>query len=306
MLIRLLIISLALSTSVSANIISQFETQFDTDFAYAGVGGLRGTGNGDIVLSGVSGSISQAYLYWHGPTNSSDPNFNGNITLDGNNISGINIGTSADNSWGQLNSQAYRADVTSLIAGDGTYSLAGLSPNNSNGASLIVYYDDGDDTNNRDVVSFDGNDSNFANSFDPIGWDTTLSGIDYSGGGASLLLGVSDGQSFVDGSLLVNGNDLGIDFNGTTVPQTAGTTVGNGALWDLIEVDISSLLSIGLNNLDISYSGGGDALSAIHYQVILPAGSAPPVDPIPRIPEPPVLLLLLIGLSSILVGQRKA
>ncbi len=70
---------LACSMSASANLISLFETQRDTDFAYAGVGGLRGTGFGDITLSGVTGAVSQAYLYWHGPTNSTDPAFNADI-----------------------------------------------------------------------------------------------------------------------------------------------------------------------------------------------------------------------------------
>jgi hypothetical protein len=187
---------IAFSNVVSANVISLFETQRDTDFAYAGVGGLRGTGAGDIALSGVTGSISQAYLYWHGPTNSSDTTFNSSITFDSSPIVGTNIGFSDDNFWGQANSQAYRADVTSLVSGDGTYSLAGLSPNNSNGASLVVYYDDADTTNNRDIVTFDGNDANFPNAFDADGWDVSLSGINYTGGTASLVMGVSDGQDF--------------------------------------------------------------------------------------------------------------
>ena len=303
---KMLFASLLLtSVNVSANIISFSETIFDTDFTYGGVGGLRGTGTGDILLSGMSGTISKAYLYWHGPTTSSDPNFNSNLTVNGSNVTGNNIGFSDDNSWSQDNSQAYRADVTSLITGDGIYTLAGLSPDNSNGASIIVSYDDGDPSNNVDVVSFEGNDANFSNTFDPLGWNTTLSGINYTSGSASLLMGISDGQSFTDGNFLINGVDMGMFFNGTTVPQTPGSTVTNGALWDLKEVDITALLSPGQNTLNLSYSGGSDALSAIHYQVLLPAGSAPEQPDLTSVPEPTTMAIFALGILG-LASRRKA
>lgn len=42
--------------------------------------------------------------------------------------------------------------------------------------SLITLFDDGDASNNIDVVAFDGNDSNFVNPFDPVGWDVARPG----------------------------------------------------------------------------------------------------------------------------------
>ncbi|WJG07711.1 hypothetical protein [Aliiglaciecola sp. LCG003] len=78
---------------------------------------------------------------------------------------------------------------------------------------------------------------------------------------------------------------MGLVFNGTTVPVTPGSTVTNGGLWDLLEVDITSFLSVGMNSLNITHTGLGDALSAIHYQVILPAGSAPEQPDPNDIPE---------------------
>lgn len=289
-------------STASASLISSFETQYDTDFAVAAVGGLRGNGFGDINLTGVVGTVTKAYLYWHGPTNSTDPNFNANLTLNGNAINGINIGFSDDNFWGQDNSQAYRADVTAFVNADGTYSLAGLSAANSNGASLVVYYDDGDTTNNRDIVSFDGNDANFPNSYDPDGWLVGLSGINYSGGSAFLTMGVSDGQDFSigdDGFFYLNGIALNTAdlFDGTTVPQTLGSSVENGSLWDLVNIDITSFLNIGLNSLSLTHSGQSDALSAIHFAINLPAGAAPPIDPDPTdIPEPAMWSLFLVAL----------
>lgn len=296
-----LLAAVTLSAPVTASLISNFETRFDTDFAYAGVGGLRGNGFGDISLSGVSGTISQAYLYWHGPTESTDPAFNANLMFNGNAISGANIGFSDDNFWGQDNSQAYRADVTSLVTGDGTYSLDGLSAANTNGASLVVYYDDGDDTNNRDIVSFDGNDGNFDNIYDPLGWLVELSGIDYTSGQASLLMGVSDGQDFNpadDGTFFLNGVALnsGDVFDGLSVPQTPGSEVSNGGLWDLVNFDITSFLNVGLNDLTLTHSAVSDALSAIHFAVNLPAGAAPQQPDPSEVPAPAAWLLLITGL----------
>ncbi len=301
-----LLAAAVMAGSAHANIISFFQTQRNTDFASAGVGGLRGTGTGTISLSGVTGTVNRVYLYWHGPTNSTDPGFNGTITFNGTTITGQNIGFSDDNFWGQANSQAYRADVTALVGGDGNYTLAGLSPNNSNGASLLAFFDDGDATNNRDIVLFDGNDANFPNTFDPDGWNLALNNINYSGGTAALQLHVSDGQNFGpsdDGTLTINGSAFasGGLFQGNSTPATAGTSVGNGSLWDIRTFDLTALFTLGLNNLTIGLGGVNDALSAIVAAINLPAGAAPPDD---TIPVPAAGVLLLTGLGA-LAGLRR-
>lgn len=304
--------ALLCASSANANLISFFETEFNTDFASAGVAGLRGNGFGDISLVGVSGTITRAYLYWHGPTNSNDPAFNANLTFNGVAVTGANIGFSDDNFWTQQNSQAYRADVTSLVTGSGTYSLTGLQANHTNGASLVVFYDDGDSSNNFDVVTFDGNDANFDNPFDPLGWDVTLSGINYTSGTALLSMTVSDGQDFGlgdDGIFFLNGVALntGDIFEGQSVPQTPGSSVTNGGLWDIFTIDITSFLTPGLNTLNLTHVGINDALSAIHFAVLLPVGSAPqqPGDPpVVGVPEPGTLGLLLVGAFGFGLSRR--
>lgn len=178
-----------------ANTISYFSTIYGTDFTTGGAGGLRGIGTGTLTVSGVSGPVTQSYLYWHGPTNSSDPNVNANVTVDGNSVTGTNIGFSQDNFWGHENSQAYRADTTSVINGNGSYALSNFNKPSApsgeaevNGAGALVFFDDGSSANNRDVVIYNGNDSNFASSYDPAGWDFSLNNINYAGGSAFLTL----------------------------------------------------------------------------------------------------------------------
>jgi hypothetical protein len=95
------------------------------------------------------------------------------------------------------------ADVTSLVTGNGNYSLSGFmktDPNgviaDANGVSLLVFFDDGNEANDVDVYIARGADSNvdFSGSTDPPGWQATLSGVEYPGGSAALQMHVSEGQ----------------------------------------------------------------------------------------------------------------
>ncbi len=269
-------------TSLSKSV-AQTNAIFDTDFISAGVGKMRNVGSGTITLSGVSGTVTKAYLYWHGPTNSSTDVGNP-ITVNSTTVTGVNIGYSSDNCWGYQNSQAYRADVTALVqaTGNGTYALSGFGTMNPNGASLIVFFDDGNATNNRDVVIFDGNDSNiFFGGIpgnpqappDPAGWNVSLSGITYSSGTANIQLHVGDGQSWLDAPLVVNSIVLDPGpqiFDGTSVPPGDDDFMG---LWDIKTFDVTSFLSPGPNTLTLTTGVYSDCLGLIVALVDLPAGA---------------------------------
>jgi hypothetical protein len=288
-----------------ANQMSFFRTVLDTDFVTAGTGGLRGTGSGTIAVDGVAGTASRSFLYWQGPTNSSAPDANASVSVNGGAITGVNIGFSNDNLWSMDNSQAYRADSTSVIDRNGAYALSNfVKPPDveADGAATVVFFQDGVASNNRDVVLFDGNDSNFRSDFDSAGWSATLNGIHYATGVAHLTLFVADGQNLGpddDGTLRVNGTALasGGLFSGNTLPGGVGPA-GNGNLFDIATFDITALLAPGVNNLSITTDPGfNDAFSLIAALVDLPAGSMPPDGN--GVPEPGSVALLGALLAGI-------
>jgi hypothetical protein len=277
------LVGLAGIAPVHADPVTLRDTVFATDVVMAGVGGMRaGDGTATINVAGVSGSVTQALLYWHGPTNSPAPAVNASVDFAGSTITGTNIGVSSDNCWGYDNSMAYRADVTSLVAGNGSYALSNFIKADAdiNGVSLVVFYDDGDPGNDRDVVLFEGNDSNveFAGPpVDPEGWDVTLDGINYTSGSAAIDLIVADGQDFEDDDVVVNGTVVAAGpavFQGDTVPDAGGPDQG-GLLWDQVSLDVTSLLSPGPNTLNLTTGYVNDCLALIVAAVNLPAGAAP-------------------------------
>jgi hypothetical protein len=278
-------------------------TIFNTNLVTGAVG-MRDVGSGNLTISGIpaGGTVTQTNLYWHGPTNSSDPNFNSTVTVAGQTVTGTNIGFASDNFWASQNSQAYQANVTSIINGNGTYALSNFQKPNSliNGAAAFTFYDSGVSTGKQDVILYHGNDSNFASPFDVAGWNFTASGINYSGGAASLTLYVSDGQNFGpndDGTLTINGQLLatGGIFQGLA-PRAPGAGVSNGDLTDIVTFDLTPFLAPGLNNLNIQLGPGfSDALSLVAAAFSLPAGDAPPTQS--PVPEPGTLSLLGMGLA---------
>jgi hypothetical protein len=251
----------------------------NADIAEFGFGGMRGVGTGSITVSGVSGTVTKAVLYWNGPTNSTDPNANATVNFAGTPVTGVNAGFASDNCWGFANSQSYRADVTRLVAGDGTYSLSNFRKSADveiNGVSLIVFYNDGDTANDRNIVLWSDNDSNIASSFDPAGWDETITGVPYPGSGnASLDFVVSDGQAATDDALVLNGSTLvptGGIFEGDSTP--AGPFDFFGHLWDVKSFDMTSFLSAGSNDLHLTTGAATDCLSLVVFAANVPA-SAP-------------------------------
>src|SRR5688500_14490862 len=102
-----IVLSVAIGPSLAcAGPITFFSTINNTDASFAGTGGLR-SGAGTMTVAGVSGPVHQSYTWWHGPTPSNNPAINANGLINGNLVTGTNIGVGFDNFWGFPNSQAY-------------------------------------------------------------------------------------------------------------------------------------------------------------------------------------------------------
>ncbi|NDJ62964.1 MAG: hypothetical protein GYB67_17725 [Chloroflexi bacterium] len=200
----------------------------------AGVG-LRGTGTGDIVLNTIpaGATVQNAFLYW--ATIGTTDGF-ANVTLNGNAVMGNNIGTAGETCWTDNAAEAnfvYFADVTALVAGNGTYTIAGLpnsgpEVNDSQGASLVVVYAQAGLPNrlilvNHGAVTLSDVGDSFVDTFTGFVPDSPLTS-------AVLWTLVGDGQTFSEGDQLINGQVFATDpFDG-----------GDGDWWDTDTFDVTA------------------------------------------------------------------
>src|SRR5207245_10081636 len=84
--------ALFVGTEAVATELTFVEKRSHTNYVSAGVGGLRDqTSGGVIMVSGVSGTVTKAYLYWQGPTRSLSPIVNASIKLNGTTVVGPNL-----------------------------------------------------------------------------------------------------------------------------------------------------------------------------------------------------------------------
>lgn len=111
-------------------------TWWDIKGGYVAAGtGLRNRGFGAINLTGipVGASIVRAYLTWSvlNPTELSTLKSG---KFKGVSITGTKAGQGPDPCWNASTGYTYRADVTSLVTGNGAYSLTGFASGQTNGA----------------------------------------------------------------------------------------------------------------------------------------------------------------------------
>ena len=300
--IATVILGLCMCMASYAEPVTHTVTERNVDWASAGISGVGVPGTGNITLTGITGTIATARLYWHGISKGrGDGNYdNANVTINGHPVVGSAIGRAPTNCWGDGNSVAYRADVSVHVSGNGVYTIAGMSSgegHEANGASIVVTFDDGDRANNRDLAYFEGNDSNEPSGFpgEDSGWHAVLEPIKYDGTGTvGIQLHVADGQKYsfprfsdntltfatVNGSVSIPDDDT--LWDGLSL-SSAGAGRGGDGLYDIHDFDITAafggvkgLVALNLDGQERSEPAYDDCLSLILTLVILPPGSAPP------------------------------
>lgn len=287
----LLAASLVAAGPACARSVELGRTETRTDYVSTGVGGIS-TGTGNLVVSGVTGGVRKAFLYWHGIDNSGFGAVydNETVTFAGQSVTGTSLGDTETNCWGAGSSRAFFADVSALVTGNGSYAISGLNAktgHSGNGASLIVLFNDGDSGNDRDLVFFEGNDSDFVQNGFPgevNGWAASLPNINYTGGNVYAQLHVGDGQLFTDDSIAFTGvatvtiPDSSQLWDGFSVPNAGFSRVVTGeALWDVHTFDITGAFgNPGLRTITLDgMEATGDCHSLVVLMLDLGAGSAP-------------------------------
>jgi hypothetical protein len=213
-------------------LVLSYYTSLEGDVLITGVG-LRGNGTGDIVVSGIpdGASVRKVFLYW--ATIGTQGTFI-SPTLNGQSVSGKQVGSSGDTCWSAEGNFTYRADVTSLVSGNGTYTIAGLPAlghfvNDSQGAGLVVIYSAAGASRktimiNDGAVTLDLENHTYTDTIQGFAPDDPLTS-------AQITYIVADGQSWLDGDITFNGSVL----------DTSAFTGSDGDFWDTLSYDVTGL-----------------------------------------------------------------
>ncbi len=300
----------ALEQRIVLNSVLPFEYFNNIDWTSSGVAGISrysdesptanlpiSRGDAEIQIDGVTGTVSGAWLVWHGIDQSNwggDGVYdNDTILFNGNSVTGFSRGTSDTAGWGPGGSQTFLADVRQYVTGNGVYQLDHLSAkpgHSANGASLIVIFNDGDAGNNRDLYLHFGNQGRLQ--------QLLATDMLYNGGDLNAQLIVADGQTHVDSTLTFNVSgslsspmviqDTPTLLDGFSVPSRGQSRATTGELWDMHDFNLTSLAEGSFQTGDrISVSmtlgsGSNDSLKWIGFLVDQPTdgsttGNARPV-----------------------------
>jgi large repetitive protein len=185
-----------------------------------------------FVIAGIPtcAVIEKAYLWAEGSGNGaaqtatvSGPAGTGNFPM-------AIVGQGPDKCWSYAGSYTYRADVTSMVNGNGTYNISGIltnpptSGNDMDGATLLVIWSQASATwQGRCIIAdgaivVNGGTSNYNLPISPAVCGATTNGRAFAG--------IGDIQMAV-GSLTLNGTNSPVTWNWWNF-QTVNTTVNNG------------------------------------------------------------------------------
>jgi hypothetical protein len=244
-------------------------------YVSAGIG-MRNLGYGTVTLAGIpaGSTIDGAYLLWN-VINSSATAALAAGTFNGTAITGTTVATGSSPCWPSFAGESgyanfsYEANVTSLVTGNGSYTLAGFASGSTagedpftvdspfpefEGASLVAVYENASSPETTVQIYGGAAETDSGNLL-----SQTLSGFTASSSpAAQTTFIVADGQSLPDDGGTFNGTQLVSNFTGSA-PQ-AVPSYSQGNLWDNDTFDASSLVKQGDTSEMATVEGADDCL----------------------------------------------
>jgi hypothetical protein len=261
---------------------------------------LPQTNSYGITLSGipVGATVIQAYANWSYQTNFTPNNGEANIIIDGTPYTGTLTGTATpDLNWAHAGTDAYTADVTSIVApnGNGSYTITGGTDSATTdalgeGISIVaVWSKAGSPVKNVDIYSGLTTDAS-GPALATFGFDAP-----YQGGQAIYTdFGSINGIPMTTVHLTGIGPETGNTWNGL---------VGRNATdneYDQATGDVSSYMNIGDTSLTVHTLGGGNSGGDFQDHI----GHSFGAISFAAVPEPSAVALVFIGASLLLLRRR--
>lgn len=261
-----------------------------------------------VTLSGipVGSTIVAAFANWTYLTDLPGEADEAGITINGTSVSGMLAGTGTpDLGWGKTTTASYTANVTSLITGNGDYSIGSAVDDAVTGAygegfSIVAVFSNPASPLNH-VNVYSGLTSNTSNP--PEGFASASALYDfaagpYLGGLAHFFINALDGQVAPD-AFMINGMNAGGLLAGTGSAADAWQGLlgpaADGNFYDHAEGDIAAFLTPGDTSLlaESALDGlGGDTIGHSFGAIAF------------AVPEPGSVALVVFGAVALLAARR--
>lgn len=246
-----------------------------------------GPGQGTIALAGIpeGAIVHEAFLYWATYGGSDQV-----IRFAGQPIEGQQIGRDGDTCWygGDASNATFRASVSSLVSGNGSYPVAevGGGQVDGQGASLVVVYLQPNEPTVTDVRIVDGLVSTNNQIFRELRATVPL-GLTHAPLFTRLHAGFGDGNPHVQNGEDTSGGEGPLKLNGIEVLAANSISGTDGPYWDDVTLNVPpGVVQAGQPSASATINNGLDCFSWSY--LALEVGQPDTIGPFVRgIPDRP-------------------